>query len=66
MKKGLLFLSLLAITFGVFAQGQVVWKNLEGTDELPDTVEINRHAQHTGLVFEALYQTFQVITIMLL
>ena len=54
MKKGLLFLSFLAITIGVFAQGQVVWKNLEGTDELADTVEIYRHAQHTGLVFEAL------------
>lgn len=43
----------MAISFGLFAQGQVVWKNLEATDDLPDTVEIYRHAQHTGLVFEA-------------
>lgn len=54
MKKNLLFFGLIAVSLSIFAQGEVRWHDLEGSD-LPDTVKIYRHAnQHNDeLTFDA-------------
>ncbi len=53
MKKNLLFLSLMAMSFGLFAQGDVVWKNAQGSAELPDTVTLTMELGHNDIVFDA-------------
>ena len=53
MNKFLLIAFMTIANLAVFAQGQVVWKDLEG-NLLPGEVELNRLPQHEQVVFEAL------------
>jgi len=53
MKKNLLFLSLMAMSFGLFAQGDVVWKNADGSAELPDTITLDLELGHGDISFVA-------------
>lgn len=52
MKKSILFITLVTLSFGIFAQGNVVWRDVD-KKLLPDTVTMHIELGHSDIVFDA-------------